>query len=290
MNPIDLTGRIALVTGGGTGIGLMIAKTLSKNGAKVYITGRRVEVLKKTASDLSDYKLNPHEGFFFRLQMDVGDKESIRNAVKTIDQAEGKLDILVNNAGVTGKGFQFVNDRGSPENQKMGELLFDQSTFEAWTEVYHTNTVGPFFVTMGFLSLLVKGAESRKGETSSVVNISSGAGSLNVTMGNFSYGPTKTALDQVTKNMATEFGLSKIPVRVNCITPGVFPSELAGPSEQVAQWVTGPLPGAVNPSIARRAGKEEEIGTVVVFLSSAAGEFTNGIVMPVDGGHNLVNF
>ncbi|THU93669.1 short-chain dehydrogenase [Dendrothele bispora CBS 962.96] len=282
MNTLDLTGKIALVTGGGTGIGLMIAKSLSKNGAKVYITGRRVEVLKKTANDLPDYHLNP-------LQMDVVDKESIRKAVEAIDQAEGKLDILVNNAGITGKGFPFVIARGTPENKKMGELIFEQSSFEAWADVYRTNTIAPFFVTMGFLSLLEKGAESRKSETSSVVNISSASGSLNLTLGNFSYGPSKSALEQMTKNMATEFGLSKIPVRVNCIAPGRFPSELAGTLEKMIQRSMDPIPGAMNPTPTLRPGKEEEIGMAVVFLSSTAGEFTNGIVMPVDGGHNLVN-
>ncbi|KAK7443200.1 hypothetical protein VKT23_015797 [Stygiomarasmius scandens] len=260
----------------------MIAKSLSINGAKVYITGRRLEVLQKTTAELSNYGFIP-------LQMDVTDKGSIHTAVQVIEQAEGKLDILVNNAGITGTFFPFVTDRSSPQNANMGDSLFAQDTFDEWAEVYHTNTAGPFFVTMGFLSLLKRGACLRKGETSSVINISSGCGLSNLSMGYFNYGCTKAAIHHLTKAMATEFGLSRIPVRVNCISPGVFPSQLAGTADQVAKWITEVSPGAVNVAPALRAGREEEIGMAAVLLSSSAGEFINGIIMPIDGGHDLVN-
>ncbi|KAK7461275.1 hypothetical protein VKT23_008451 [Stygiomarasmius scandens] len=223
--------------------------------------------------------------------MDVTDKESIHKAVKVLDEAEGKLDILVNNAGIVGPIFPFISNRSGsdPENATMGDSLFAKSTFEQWEEVFRTNTTAPFFVTMGFLSLLERGARSREGETSSVINISSNVSAVNISLSSFAYGISKAGVDRLTVTMATEFALSKIPVRVNAIAPGVFPSNLSGPAEEVAKWMTQPLPGAFNPNPLRRAGKEHEIGTTAVYLSSSAGEYTNGIVMRVDGGTHLVN-
>ncbi|KAF5364990.1 hypothetical protein D9758_008193 [Tetrapyrgos nigripes] len=276
---LDLNGKIALVTGGGTGIGLMIAEEFCKNGAKVYITGRRLDVLKKAAVGKG---LTP-------LQMDVSDKQSIENAVKAVDEAEGKLDILVNNAGIFGIGFPFAVDKSAPEHAKLGGSLFAQGSFDQWTEVLKTNTIAPYFVIMGFLSLLERGARSREGETSSVVNITSAMGAMRLSMGYFPYPVSKAGINHLTGILATEFALNKIPVRVNGIAPGAFPSEIIGTPEEVAKWITKPRPGAFNPTPLLRAGKPVEIGTAAVFLSSVAGEFVNGIIMNVDGGYSLVN-
>ncbi|KAF5343062.1 hypothetical protein D9758_011116 [Tetrapyrgos nigripes] len=278
---LDLQGKIALVTGGGTGIGLMIAKELSKSGAKVYITGRRLEVLQKTAAETG----------LFPLQMDVSDKQSIANAVKVIDEAEGKLDILVNNAGIIGFRSELLFGKPAPDSDggtgtKIGEALFEQDSFEQWTDVFKTNTAGPYFTTMGFLSLLKRGARTREGETSSVIIISSGAGSFKVTSGMIAYPVSKAGANHLTGILATQFALQKIPIRVNCIAPGIFPSELA---QELADVAMEPLPGFFNPAPLLRPGRQLEIGSAAVFLSSLAGEFVNGIVMPVDGGLMLLN-
>ncbi|THU83988.1 short-chain dehydrogenase [Dendrothele bispora CBS 962.96] len=281
MNPLDLTGKVALVTGGGTGIGLMIANQLSKNGAKVYITGRRLEVLQKVASD--------HNNKLIPLQMNVVDKDSIRSAAQIVEENDGKLDILVNNAGVSGPMYPFISDKSAPEHSTMGDSLFAQTSFDQWTEVFQTNTFAPFFVTTGFLSLLEKGARSRgEGETSSVINISSCVGTMNITMNSFIYVTSKAGVNHLTTSMATEFALSKIPVRVNCISPGAFPSQLTGSEDALNSYITQ-LPGTINPPPALRAGREHEIGMTAVFLSSSAGEYTNGVVLVVDGGLSLVN-
>ncbi|KAF5347184.1 hypothetical protein D9758_011063 [Tetrapyrgos nigripes] len=286
MNPLDLTGKVAVVTGGGTGIGLMIAKQLAKNGAKVYITGRRLEVLQKVATEIGQ-GLVP-------LQMDVLDKESITKAVKTINEADGKLDILVNNAGISGEWFKFVGDR----DPNLGDLLFAESSFDKWTDILRTNTAAPFFVTMGFLSLLEKGARARKGETSSVINITSCVGTMKMVMNTFAYSVSKAGADHLTSSMATEFGLSKIPVRVNAIAPGVFSSEMTGSvyssemsglEERLVQHMKGAMPGTLTAAPVNRPGKEHEIGMAAVYLSSSAGEYTNGTIMHIDGGLNMVN-
>ncbi|KAF5334074.1 hypothetical protein D9758_017572 [Tetrapyrgos nigripes] len=273
---LDLQGKIALVTGGGTGIGLMIAKELSKNGAKVYITGRRLEVLQKTAAETG----------LFPLQMDVSDKQSIANGVKVIDEAEGKLDILVNNAGIGGFRSELFFGKPAPDGTKIGEALFEQDSFEQWTDVFKTNTAGPYFTTMGFLSLLERGTRTREGETSSVIIISSVGGTIKVTSGLIAYPVSKAGVNHLTGMLATQFALQKIPIRVNCIAPGIFPSELA---RELADVAMEPMPGFFNPAPPLRPGRQLEIGSAAVFLSSLAGEFVNGIIMPVDGGLLLVN-
>ncbi|KAF5362897.1 hypothetical protein D9758_007107 [Tetrapyrgos nigripes] len=282
MSPLDLTSKIALVTDGGTGIGLTIAKELSKNGAKVYITGRRLEVLQKTAGE--DPGLIP-------LQMDITDKQSIANAVKCIDETEGKLDILVNkrvSAGVTGPSFPVIIDRSATTANatSLGDALFMQDSFDQWADVFKTNTFAPYFVMMGFLSLLERGARARNRETSSVVNISSGAGTGKLLSACSAYPISKAGINHLTSVWATEFAIHKIPVRVSCIAAGIFPSELTGTAEEVAAALAiKPLPGLLSPAPLMRAGKQIEIGTMAVFLSSLAGESTNGAIIPVDGGH-----
>ena len=124
--------------------------------------------------------------------MDVNDKASILNAVKVIGASDGKLDVLVNklvntmmhptcsllsSAGIVGPRPPFDNPEPSNVSGKTyGDFHFNEESFDQWKTVLSTNTIGPFFVTMGFLGLLEKGAQSRPGATSSVITISSGAG------------------------------------------------------------------------------------------------------------------
>ncbi|KAF5356579.1 hypothetical protein D9758_008247 [Tetrapyrgos nigripes] len=282
MSAINLQGKTALVTGGGTGIGLMIAKELSSNGAKVYITGRRLQVLEKIASETG----------LIPLQMDVSEKESIANVVKTVDQAEGKLDILVNNAGVSSSHFDFFLGKDAPKDVKLGDSAFAQDSFEKWAQVFKTNTAAPYFVTMGFLSLLERGARAREGQTSSVINISSVGGSSKL-LGGVAYPVSKAGVNHLTGILATQFALQNIPVRVNAISPGFFPSEMIEKigmaPEQIDQFASQPVKGTFNAAPALRAGRQVEIGTTVVFLSSTAGEFVNGANLALDGGIGLVN-
>ncbi|KAF5343064.1 hypothetical protein D9758_011114 [Tetrapyrgos nigripes] len=283
MSAINLQGKTALVTGGGTGIGLMIAKELSSNGAKVYITGRRLQVLEKIASETG----------LIPLQMDVSEKESIANVVKTIDQAEGKLDILVNNAGVSSSHFDFFLGKDAPKDVKLGDSAFAQDSFEQWAQVFKTNTAAPYFVTMGFLSLLERGARAREGQTSSVINISSAGGTSKLLLSGVAYPISKAGVNHLTEVLATQFALQNIPVRVNTISPGFFPSEMTEklgiPPEQLDQFASQPVKGIFNAAPALRAGRQVEIGTTVVFLSSTAGEFVNGANLAIDGGIGLVN-
>ncbi|KAK7037471.1 hypothetical protein VNI00_010963 [Paramarasmius palmivorus] len=279
----NLQGKTALVTGAGTGVGLIIAKGFAVHGAKVYITGRREDVLKSAVEKHSDLNL-------VALPMDVTSKESIANAVKVVEAAEGKLDILVNKqvTRTSLSPYKSVSAAG-----QLGPTLFNQSTIAEWSNVFVLNSVTPFFVTTAFLSLLEKGARSRKqseGEPSStVINISSASGTLRQSLTMVPYGSTKAALDHLTTLLATEFALHDIPVRVNGIAPGPFPSELGGSSEALTEMLQKPFPGGMNPSPVRRHGREEELVSAAVYLASAGGTYTNGVTIRVDGGFALVN-
>ncbi|KAK7037470.1 hypothetical protein VNI00_010962 [Paramarasmius palmivorus] len=298
----NLQGKTALVTGAGTGVGLIIAKGFAVHGAKVYITGRREDVLKSAVEKHPDLNL-------VALPMDVTSKESIADAVKVVEAADGKLDILVNkqvtrisittcanmfdSAGHSGPLSPALADKSVSAAGQLGPTLFNQNTIAEWSNVFVLNSAAPFFVTTAFLSLLEKGARSRKqseGEpSSSVINISSASGTLRQSLTLVPYGSTKAALDHLTNLLATEFALHDIPVRVNGIAPGPFPSEIGGSSETLTEMLQKPFPGGMNPSPVRRHGREEELVSAAVYLASAGGTFTNGVTIRVDGGFALLN-
>jgi len=283
----DLRGRIALVSGGGTGIGLMIAEGLAVNGAKVYIGGRRKEVLDKVADKWATHD----RGTVIPLSLDVSNRDSITEAKKLIEEREGKLHILVNNAGVSGPLVDFLNNPQAPENANaeiLGGSLFDDGGPDAWSALYNINTFSIYYMTSAFLGLLDKGGRDIEGYTSSVVNITSISGILKIAQRHFAYNSSKAAATHLTKMLATEIALKGIPVRVNSIAPGVYESEMTfdtitGPEEmaRVAQSLF-PVP-------AGRPGSPGEIAGTVIYLSSPAGCYTNGQEIVVDGSYTAVN-
>jgi NAD(P)-dependent dehydrogenase (short-subunit alcohol dehydrogenase family) len=276
----DLSGRIALVTGGGTGVGLMIARALASNGAKVYITGRRTDVLQKVVDSW-----NHHKGSILSLSMDVTDRASIAEAQKVLEQKEGRLHILVNNAGQVGPSF----DSKAPEYQNaenLGKLLFSQDP-EGWTKVHQANTFSIYFVTAAFLGLLDKGSRDTEGYTSCVINITSVCGLTKLSQEHYAYGSSKAAASHLTKVFAAELALRKIPVRVNAIAPGPFPSEMTGGGidpKDIDKFTCGLVPLPVH-----RSGTDEEMAGTALFLASRAGCYMLGQEIAVDGGFLAVN-
>ncbi|KAK7466100.1 hypothetical protein VKT23_004825 [Stygiomarasmius scandens] len=278
----DLSGRVALVTGGGTGIGLMIARGFVANNAKVYIAGRREDVLEQIATE------HPQ---MIPLKMDVTDKNSITNAMGVIEKAEGKVDILVNNAGIAKPYSEFITNKSAPENSNLGPSLFELESWEDWSKTLEVNTIAPFFVTTGFSELLAKGAKLRgEGETSVVINISSAAADRHSSMNAIAYGTSKAGLDHLTKTMAYEFATNNVPIRVVCISPGPFPSEITGTTESIDRAIRdGNFWGGTAIPPNKRSGREKELSSAAVWLSSSGGAYTNGIILRVDGGLALTN-
>ncbi|KDQ62557.1 hypothetical protein JAAARDRAFT_122177 [Jaapia argillacea MUCL 33604] len=282
----DLSGRVALVTGGGTGIGLMISQGLAASGAKVYITGRRIDVLLKVAQEWGK-----EVGAIIPLQMDVTNKESIMAGRKHIEEIEGRLHILVNNAGQVGPTSAFLTDPSAPERKDpntFGLSLFNNESFESWSSLYNINTFSIFFVSTAFLGLLEKGSQDVSGFTSVVINITSISGIIKLAQDHFCYNSAKAAASHLTKMLSTEFALKGCAVRVNAIAPGVYASEMTYDAIVGADATNG-VGKPVVPVPAERAGSAVEMAGTAVYLASPAGCYMNGQELIIDGGYVAVN-
>ncbi|KAK0438983.1 hypothetical protein EV421DRAFT_1713817 [Armillaria borealis] len=265
---MSLSGRVGLVTGGGTGIGFTIAKAFAANGAKVYITGRRLNVLEEAAASVTGVS-----GSIVPLQMDVTEEDSLKAGAQHIEGIDGKLDIL--------EQVDFITKKFAAADP------FEPETAQNWADIFALNTIAPFFVVRAFQSLLIKGAQSRPQGTSSVINISSVAAKLNGSGPlSLAYGPTKSALEKLTLVLGTSFAGRDIPIRVNALEPGIFASQSTS-TEFLESLKTKPVPGSVAPIPARRHGTDAEMGMSAVYL--AASDYTNGAILNVDGGITLVN-
>ncbi|KAG6903151.1 hypothetical protein C0995_004698 [Termitomyces sp. Mi166 len=283
----DLTGRVAVVTGGGTGIGLLITQGLAAAGAKVYITGRRLEVLKKVAESWNAQKVG---GEIVALQMDVTDKMSITACKKFIEEKEGKLHILVNNAGQVGPTSKFFNDLSASQHkdaETLGTALFENESFEGWADLYKINTFAIFFVTNAFLGLLDRGSNDVPGYSSVVINITSMSGVIKLAQDHFCYNSAKAAGSHLTKMLATEFALKNVNVRVNAIAPGVYASEMT--FDEIKPEDVDKIGKGICGVPAKRAGTGQEMAGTAVYLASRAGGYANGQEIVIDGGYAAVN-
>lgn len=213
-------GFVAVVTGGGTGIGLMATQALSANGAKVYITGRRKEVLENAAK--SHQPANGKGQIIPIGPCDVTSKEDLEKLVADIGKKEKYINLLVCNAGISGP-------KADPEYsgaEDLKERLWNNEDFASWGENYNTNVTSVYFTTVAFLPLL-QAAIRPKGPlepySTSVITISSMSGIMRHAQGHFAYNTAKGGTVQLTKLMSSEF--QKAEIRVNSIAPGYFPSE-----------------------------------------------------------------
>jgi len=286
----NLNGLVALVTGGGTGIGLMISRGLAANGAKVYITSRRKEVLDEVVAEWDATK-GDDMGAMIAQEMDVTQKDSIKAGVTRISQAEGKLHILVNNAGQSGPLSSELNNPSPTAHKEAGplsEYLFNNESFEEWSSLYAINTFSIYFTTVAFLDLLDKGSKDKEGFSSSVINITSISGLIKVAQRHFAYNSSKAAGSHITRMLSTEFALKGINVRVNAIAPGVYESEMTHDiiSGQAATDAVG-MPVASIP--AKRPGTAAEMAGTAVYLASPAAAYMNGQELIIDGGYLAVN-
>ncbi|KAF7297816.1 NAD(P)-binding protein [Mycena kentingensis (nom. inval.)] len=288
----DLSGLVALVTGGATGIGLMISQGLAANGAKVYITGRRKEVLDKVVDAWNSKDEAERKAGMVAVKMDVTSRESILEVKKLIQGKEGKLHILVNNAGQVGPTSDFLTNPQAPERkdpETFGQALFDNETFEQWGDLYAINTFSVFFVSTAFLGLLDKGTREsdRPGFSSSIINITSISGVIKLAQDHFAYNSAKAAGSHLTRMLATEFAVKGAKVRVNAIAPGVYESEIT--HDTITPEMVDGIGKGLMPVPAQRAGTAEEIAGTVIYLASAAGCYTNGQEIVIDGGYVAVN-
>lgn len=235
----------------------MATQALAANGAKVYITGRREDALKK-ASEWHDP--NGKGQIIPCITTDVTKKDDLQNLVDWLAKREKRIDLLVTAAGIAGP-------KAEPKSKDADDLrarLWNNESFEEWNEVMATDISAVYFTTVAFLPLLQAGTESKGHLNASVIVISSMSGIMRHAQGHFSYNAAKGGTVHLTKLMSAEF--QKARIRVNSIAPGYFPSEMtakeSGPdmkSELPAEKVQekGHVP-------TERAGTDEEMAMAVV--------------------------
>ncbi|KAF4449359.1 hypothetical protein F53441_7338 [Fusarium austroafricanum] len=279
----DVSHITAVVTGGATGIGLMITQALQSNGAKVYITGRRKEVLEKTQKT---YGTGP--GSIHVLPGDVSKKdEAIRLAKEISEKEPNGIHLLVNNAGIAEDDDTKFSSAGEPDTTDAKSLSehFLRTEPEQWAETFKTNVTGPYYMSMAFLPLLAKGRDVTPGYASQIVNVSSISGAMKgSSMGQPAYATSKAALTHLSRMLAS---LSKdVKVRVNVIAPGLFPSEMTtGQSDESNK-------SEINKKLSNPAGRpgaDTDMAATILFLAGKGGLFYNGQIVYPDGGSTLIN-
>jgi NAD(P)-dependent dehydrogenase (short-subunit alcohol dehydrogenase family) len=198
----DVKGKVALVTGAGTGIGLMATQALAVNGAKVYICGRTEEKLEKVA-DLYGKDIS---GSIIPIVADVSKKEDIKKLHAEISSKEKCLCILINNAGIALNTQE--TEAGSAEELKKNLFDDENETFEMWTDTYRTNVPQLFFMTAAFLPMLQAAHQHNDNFSGTVINISSISGIVKTAQHHFAYNASKAAgetlLSLVTTSLAND--------------------------------------------------------------------------------------
>lgn len=251
----SVEGRIALVTGGSTGIGRHIATGLAAAGAKVYICARTEAKVLAAAADIGAAT----GGTCIGLAADLSTLPGIDALVATVGAQESALHILVNNAGT------------------MADAPIDETGEDAWDTVIDLNLKAPFFVLQKFLPLLRAGGTAQRPAT--VINIGS-VGALKVgPKENYAYQASKGAIHWLAKGLAKRLGREHITA--NVIAPGFFESEMTViTSDEMRTMVEGMVPRG-------RVGTPEDLAGTAIYLASRAGAYVTGSVIPVEGGLSI---
>ncbi|KAK4939758.1 hypothetical protein LTR10_020042 [Elasticomyces elasticus] len=280
-------GRVALVTGGCSGLGLMIAKGLVSNGAKVYVTALPTDDIEGVVTELSELgKISGGSAVGFA--GDVSSKEGIVAIVKELEKHETHLDILCSNAGIRRDPPQTCNVKTASLDELQSSLW--SSRHSDWDDTFRVNVTAHYFLSVALLKLLVAAGEldlgnGRKGrdEGRGVVIITSSCASMhnctNVDL--TSYAASKAAIDHLVPLLASKF--ARWYVRVNAINPGFVPSKMNPVEEGDNQFAElfRAMPAA-------RIGKMEDIAGAVLYLGSQAGAYVDGRCLCIDGGRVLL--
>ncbi|CDO72162.1 hypothetical protein BN946_scf184970.g14 [Trametes cinnabarina] len=226
----SVEGMVAVVTGGGTGIGLMIAKTLEHNGAVVYIVSRRLEVLEAAAREHSRH------GNLVPLQSDVTSRESMQAVADTIRQKHGFVNLLVNNAGMAKSFLPKLPGPGQADMKKYQELLWNAGPPNEFSDAFDVNVTAAWYCAVAFLDLL--DAANKRGNipgvTSQIITVSSGGGfRKDDKVFSVPYTLSKAAATHLGKMLA--HFLKDWNIRSNVVAPGIFPSGVCGRIVQIRQ-------------------------------------------------------
>jgi NAD(P)-dependent dehydrogenase (short-subunit alcohol dehydrogenase family) len=248
-NLFDISGKVAVITGGSRGIGKMIAEGFVANGVRTYISSRKAEVCDEVAAELS--KL----GECLSLPADCSTEEGCRELAAAVAEREQAVHILVNNAGATW---------GVP---------LEEHDDASWDRVLDLNVKGVFHLTKFLLPQLR--AAGNPDDPARVINVGSIDGIQVPMLETYSYSSSKAAVHQLTRHLAKQLAPD---ITVNAIAPGPFESKMmAATLEAFGDQIARSAP-------MKRIGRPDDMAGTAIFLSSRAGAYITGAVLPVDGG------
>ncbi|MDE0885093.1 MAG: SDR family oxidoreductase [Myxococcota bacterium] len=246
----SIEGKVALVTGGSSGIGAMIARGYVEAGAKVYIASRKKDVCEQVAAELSE------KGTCIALSANLQEESECIRLADEIADREGKLDILVNNAGAN-----------------WGEPI-ESFPDAAWDRVLGLNVKAVFNLTRALIPSLTKAGSPE--DPARVINIGSIDGLKPPVLDTFSYSASKAAVHHMSRVLAAKLAPSHITV--NAVAPGPFQSKMMKATlEKFGD-------GIANSNPLGRIGEPEDMAGIAIYLASRAGAYVTGAVIPVDGG------
>jgi NAD(P)-dependent dehydrogenase (short-subunit alcohol dehydrogenase family) len=256
---IDLSGRVAFVTGASSGLGAQFARTLARAGAAVVLAARRVEKLKDLRAQIEAEGGDAHV-----TPLDVTSLDSIKAAVAHAETEVGSIDILVNNSGVS------TTQRIQDVSEEDYDYMFD------------TNVKGAFFVAQEVGKRMLaraRGAAPGTYTGGRIINIASMAGLRTLPQIGV-YAMSKSAVVQMTKAMAMEWG--RFEINVNALCPGYIDTEI-----NHHHWTTDQGQKLVQMLPRKRVGKPEDLDALIVLLASRESHFVNGAVIAADDGFGV---
>ncbi len=256
---IDLSGRVAFITGASSGLGAQFARTLSAAGAGVMLAARRIDRLKTLRAEIES-----EGGAAHVVSLDVTDPSSIRAAVAHAETEMGSIDILVNNSGVS-------------TTQKLTDVTPDDYDY-----VMNVNTRGAFFVAQEVAKRMIARSKGEAPGTYTggrIVNVASMAG-LKVLAQIGVYAMSKAAVIHMTRAMALEWG--RYGINVNALCPGYIDTEI-----NHHHWQTDAGQKLVNMLPRKRVGKPQDLDAVLMMLCANQSGFVNGAVIAADDGFGV---
>ena len=246
----SLKKKVALVTGGGSGLGRAMSLALCDAGAEVIVTGRRINKLENVVEEIK-----VKGGNSFSLALDVQDETSIKNCLDEVKSKKKNIDILINNSGISGPSWAV--------EQKV----------EDWDAVINTNLRGTFLMCREVGKTMIK---RKKGV---IVNVSSVAGMIGIQK-LAAYSSSKGGIIQLTKTLSQEW--AKYGIRINALAPGYFLTEINKDyfsTESGKKMIENHIP-------LNRIGVDSELSGAIVFLASDASSFMTGSTLVIDGGQS----